>query len=121
MAVVNWIDHTIACATFYRIGAQCVRNRDQKDELAIRLDRAADQLDIVAIESSTAVGLKPEAYAAKTKYNMQRHIDRMGNDCINISVLFHDYTDQCKRLMEAPDAVLKEFLSREQQRPNAKP
>ena len=115
MAAVNMIDHTIECVTYYKIIAQCIRNRDQKDELAVGYDRAADQLLELGFQLSQTVGLKPEAFAAKIKYISQRHKDRMGSDCINISVLF-EYTDRCKRLVEAPDAILKENLRREQQR-----
>jgi hypothetical protein len=56
------------------------------------------------------VGVKAEAWAAKVRYVMKRHMDSMGNNCLNISVLFEPYTERCKRLVANPDAVLKEFL-----------
>src|SRR5262245_14814682 len=112
-AVANMIDHTIECMSYFTIAALCIRNKDPSGELAIRYDHFAQQAQRLGIVLADKVGLKPEAFAAKAKYIMQGQMNRMSHDCINVSVLFQ-YADRCKRLIEAPDAVLREFLGKPQ-------
>jgi len=112
-AVANMIDHTIECMSYFTIAALCIRNKDPSGELAIRYDHFAKYAQRLGIVLADKVGLRPEAFAAKAKYIMQGQMNRMSNDCINVSVLFQ-YADRCKRLIEAPDAVLREFLGKPQ-------
>jgi hypothetical protein len=110
MAMANMIDHAADCYTYFAVLAQCLRNRDPSDKLIKTIEQQSQRTLEIAFAFSQTVGVKPEAWAAKTKYTLKRHIDRMNNDCLNISVLFEPYTEQCKRLVANPDIVLKEFL-----------
>jgi hypothetical protein len=112
-AIANMIDHTIECTAYFTIVAHCIRNKDPSDELVVRYDHFAQQAERLGIVLADKVGLKPEAFVEKAKYIMQGQMNQMSNDCINVSVLFQ-YADRCKRLIEAPDAVLREFLGKPQ-------
>jgi hypothetical protein len=94
------------CRRYFAVLAQCLRNGDPSDKLIKTIEQQSQRTLEIAFAFSQTVGVKPEAWAAKTKYTLKRHMDRMNNDCLNISVLFEPYTEQCKRLVANPDMVL---------------
>jgi hypothetical protein len=110
MAVANMIDHAVECYTYFETIAQCLRNRDPSDKQITTIKQYSDRTLEIGFQLTQSAGVKAEAWAAKVRYVMKRHMDSMGNNCLNISVLFEPYTERCKRLVANPDAVLKEFL-----------
>jgi hypothetical protein len=109
MAIANMIDHAAECYTFFEALAQCLRNRDPSDKLITTMEQQSQQTLAIALPLTQRVGVKPEAWLAKVKYILKRHMDSMNNDCLNVSVLFEPYTQRCKRLVANPDAVLRDF------------
>ena len=111
LALQNAIDEYVLCSSFYVISAQCVRNNpSHQPSLAARLAAAGDKAYAAAIQIAKGIGMKPEAFAAKTRMINRDHLSTVSSDCANISILVERHLETCKALLDDPETALRPRL-----------
>jgi hypothetical protein len=107
-------EYTI-CAAYYTIIADCLDNEAKSVELAKTYNKNAAILLDRALVLGEQIGLKTEAVTARLQIAMDEQMVAIESNCVNNSVLYVKYGEQCKKIAEDFEGAFKEYFDKAMQ------
>jgi hypothetical protein len=99
------------CVAYYTLIQQCME-RSSFTEGAQRHKQVAEQLILQAVKVGSTIGMTMDAMRSRIQIKSERQHTLIQSNCSNTSSLYSRYADRCKRVVENPDSILIEYMSR---------
>lgn len=109
---ISNIQHEMStCVAYYSIVQQCME-RSNFGEAAQRQKAVVEHLIVLAAKLGTSIGMTMDAMQSRIQIESQQQTALIQSNCSNTSSLYTRYADRCKKVVESPDSILIEYLSR---------
>ena len=98
--LINMQNDYITCYSFYKIGAEYVRQTDGKTNIIEGIEKSSDNSLKLAHETDEIMGMTSSEMSSKVKQEMKNQLTQIDNDFNNASILLKKYGIECKNLIE---------------------
>lgn len=99
------------CVAYYSIVQQCME-RSNFTEGAQRHKQVVEQLILHAVKVGSSIGMTMDAMRSRIQIESDQQQTLIRDNCSNTSSLYTRHADRCKRVVENPDSILIEYMSR---------
>ena len=98
----------IACYSFYKIGAEYVRETNGDKNIIEGIESSSDTSLKLAHETGEIMGMTSDKMSTMVKTEMKIQLDLIDNDFNKAAILLKKYSQNCKNLIE--DKKKKNFI-----------
>jgi len=108
----NYSHQSLICGIYYKIAAQCIKNRGSDDSIALgnRYDSLSSDAVGESYETGKLAGVSEKALLARSEIASREMARDIEGKCVNISVLNLKHGDVCRQFIESREATLNSIL-----------
>ena len=98
--LINMQNDYITCYSFYKIGAEYVRQTDGKTNIIEGIEKSSDNSLKLAHETGEIMGMMSDKMSIMVKSEMKIQLELFDNDFNKATILLKKYSQNCKNLIE---------------------